>query len=248
MTRKSAQIAGAMALMLMAFARPSYALFEDDDARKAILDLRQRISQLEQRVSQLESTSQGQLTLAQSLANKDKEIEKLRGELEVANNAIRKLQDDNRTLYGSLDQRIKALEPQPIELDGITYRVPSDQAKAYQTGLDNFKGGNFSEAAKQFSAFLDAYPKSDLVPQVRYFLGSCQFAQGDYKTALISQRDLAKDFPNSPRAPDALLSMASSQIELRSIPGAKKTLNELISKYPDSPAAASAKTRLAALK
>ena len=50
------------------------------------------------------------------------------------------------------------------------------------------------------------------------------------------------------RKPDALLSMASSQLELKSIPGAKKTLNELITKYPDSPAAASAKTRLNALK
>jgi len=42
--------------------------------------------------------------------------------------------------------------------------------------------------------------------------------------------------------------MASSQLELKSIPGAKKTLGELISKYPGSPAAASAKARLEALK
>jgi TolA-binding protein len=45
-----------------------------------------------------------------------------------------------------------------------------------------------------------------------------------------------------------LLSMASSQLELKSIPGAKKTLGELIAKYPSSPAAASAKARLEALK
>lgn len=249
MTRTLKQFAWTCMLLAGTFsASPSFALFEDDEARKAILDLRQKIGQLEQRLSQMEAASQGQMNLAQSLANKDKEIAKLRGDLEVAGNAIKRLQDDNRSLYTNLDERLKAVEPKKVEVDGNTLKVPPAQQGSYQAGLDHFKAGNYSEAIAQFSAFLAANPNSELEPQVRYFLGSSQFASGDYKTALLTQRDLAKKFPESPRAPDALLSMASCQIELRSLPGAKRTLTELISKYPESSAAASAKTRLAALK
>ena len=176
------------------------------------------------------------------------EIARLRGDLEVANNNIRKLQEDNKLLYTNLDERLKKFEPKSVQLDGQEVSVPPEQFSEYQAGLDHFKAGNYKDAAAQFQQFLDKHKQSKLEPQVRYFLGSTQFALSDYKTALITQRDLAKDFPDSPRAPDALLSMASSQLELKSIPGAKKTLNELITKYPDSPAAASAKTRLAALK
>lgn len=236
------------ALFMTLATSPALAFFDDTEARKAILDLRQQVKALEEKVSRLELANQGQLSLAQSLNDKDREIARLRGDLEVANNNIRKLQEDNRVLYTNLDDRIKKLEPKAVQLDGAELNVPPEQFSEYQAGLDHFKAGNYKEAAAQFQQFLAQYRASKLEPQVRYFLGSAQFAQGDYKTALVTQRDLAKDFPDSPRAPDALLSMASSQLELKSIPGAKKTLGELIAKYPNSPAAASAKTRLDALK
>lgn len=238
-----------VAALFCAFASNSaFAIFDDTEARKAILDLRQQVKVLEDRVARMEAANQGQLSLAQSLSDKDREIARLRGDLEVANNNIRKLQEDNRILYTNLDDRIKKLEPKAVQLDGEELTVPPEQFNDYQAGLDHFKAGNYKDAALQFQDFLNKYKQSKLEPQVRYFLGSTQFAQGDYKTALVTQRDLAKDFPDSPRAPDALLSMASSQLELKSIPGAKKTLGELIAKYPSSPAAASAKARLEALK
>ncbi|WP_138518714.1 tol-pal system protein YbgF [Limnobacter alexandrii] len=240
--------AWAVALFCAFASNSAFAIFDDTEARKAILDLRQQVKALEDRVARMEASNQGQLSLAQSLSDKDREIARLRGDLEVANNNIRKLQEDNRLLYTNLDDRLKKLEPRALQLDGEELTVPPEQFNDYQAGLDHFKAGNYKDAALQFQDFLGKYKQSKLEPQVRYFLGSTQFAQGEYKTALVTQRDLAKDFPDSPRAPDALLSMASSQLELKSIPGAKKTLGELITKYPGSPAAESAKARLEALK
>lgn len=248
MTFKFNQIAWATALFCAFASNSAYAIFDDTEARKAIVDLRQQVKVLEEKVARMESASQGQFGLIQSLSEKDQEIARLRGDLEVANNNIRKLQEDSKLLYTNLDERIKKFEPRAIELDGEELTVPPEQYSEYQAGLDHFKAGNYKDAATQFEQFLATHKESKLEPQVRYFLGSTQFAQGEYKTALITQRDLAKNFPDSPRAPDALLSMASSQLELKSIPGAKKTLGDLIAKYPDSPAAASAKTRLDALK
>ena len=237
-----------LALFCSFASNSAFAIFDDAEARRAVLELRQQVKALEERLNRVDSALQGQVALAQSLNEKDREIARLRGDLEVANNNIRKLQEDNRLLYTNLDERIKKLEPKAVQLDGQELSVPPEQFAEYQAGLDHFKAGNYKDAATRFQQFLERYKQSKLEPQVRYFLGSTQFAQGEYKTALITQRDLAKDFPDSPRAPDALLSMASSQLELKSIPGAKKTLTELITKYPNSAAATAAQTRLDALK
>ena len=195
-----------VALFCAVASNSAFAIFDDTEARKAIVDLRQQVKVLEERVARMESAAQGQVALVQSLSDKDREIARLRGDLEVANNNIRKLQEDNKLLYTNLDERLKKFEPKAVQLDGQELSVPPEQFSEYQAGLDHFKAGNYKDAAAQFQQFLDKHKQSKLEPQVRYFLGSTQFAQGEYKTALITQRDLAKDFPDSPRAPDALLS------------------------------------------
>ena len=52
-----------------------------------------------------------------------------------------------------------------------------------------------------------------------------------------------KAYPDSPKAADAMLNIASCQTELKD-KAAKKTLQELIKTYPDSSAAETAKERL----
>lgn len=240
-------LVGMMLAALTLFSSPSWALFEDDGARVAINKILARLKDVEDRLMQLESTSQGQMAIAESLSEKDREIARLRGDLEVAQNKIRQLQGDYENLYTRLDERLAKLEPQTVELDGQAVAVPPVESNTYQTGLDHFKAGNFSEAQASFEGFLSSFPNSKLSAQVAYFLGSCQFALGEYKNSLVTQRALIKDHPNSPRVPDAMLSIASSQLALKAIENAKKTLAELISKYPNSPAADSARERLAAI-
>ena len=59
---------------------------------------------------------------------------------------------------------------------------------------------------------------------------------------------LATSDPQHPRAPEALLSMANCQVELKDAKAARKTLEELVTSYPQSEAASAAKERLAKLK
>ena len=61
-----------------------------------------------------------------------------------------------------------------------------------------------------------------------------------------AQRKLLSTWPESQKAPDALLSIASAQETMGDRKSAQKTLEEVIARYPDSSAAASAKQRLAA--
>jgi TolA-binding protein len=80
-----------IALLCASASNSAFAIFDDTEARKAILDLRQQVKVLEDRVARMEAANQGQLSLAQSLSEKDREIARLRGDLEVANNNIKKL-------------------------------------------------------------------------------------------------------------------------------------------------------------
>ena len=61
-------------------------------------------------------------------------------------------------------------------------------------------------------------------------------------------RALVTAEPNHFRAPEALLSMANCQVELKDVKSARKTLEELVKAYPQSEAASVANERLAKLK
>ena len=52
-----------------------------------------------------------------------------------------------------------------------------------------------------------------------------------------------KNYPDSPKAPDAMLNIASCYTELKDKANATKTLKALIARYPDSSAAQTAKER-----
>jgi len=55
---------------------------------------------------------------------------------------------------------------------------------------------------------------------------------------------LLKQFPQSEKAPDALLKVGYSQYELKQVDAAKATLTEVSTKYPGTNAANLAKERL----
>jgi tol-pal system protein YbgF len=83
---------------------------------------------------------------------------------------------------------------------------------------------------------------------VLFWLGNAQYGMRDYKEAMASFRGLVTTAPDHPRSPEALLSIANCQMELKDTKGAKRTLDELIKTYPKSEAAQAGKERLASLK
>ncbi|MDE1980943.1 MAG: tetratricopeptide repeat protein, partial [Betaproteobacteria bacterium] len=77
-----------------------------------------------------------------------------------------------------------------------------------------------------------------------YWAGMDQLSLKDFKGARASNEKLFKEYPDSSKAPDALLNLASAWTGLGDAANAKATLKLLVSKYPDSPAAGKAKARL----
>ena len=84
-----------------------------------------------------------------------------------------------------------------------------------------------------------------LAPSALYWAGNAQYAQRDFRGAIATQRQLLSTYPDSQKVPDALLNIATSQIELGEAAPARRTLEEIVSKYPTSEAAGKARQRLA---
>ena len=70
----------------------------------------------------------------------------------------------------------------------------------------------------------------------------------NYKIAEQSFQTLLQSYPDSQKAPDALLKIGYSQYELKQWDQAEATLNKVVQTYPDTTVARLAQGRLRALK
>lgn len=223
------------------------ALFSDDEARRAILDLRARLDSLNARLdAKADKTSS--LDLAGQNERLQQEIARLRGQVEMLTNELANEQRRQKDFYNDLDARLRKLEPQRLSVDGADIEVTANEQKTYDVALAYFKAGDYKNASSAFSNFLRLYPQSGYAASAHYWLGNTYYALRDYKNAIAAQQTVVRNFPNTPKAPDALLNIASCYTELRDRASAKKTLESLITQYPDSAAAQTAKERLAALR
>ncbi len=229
------------------------ALFDDDEARRAILDLRGRMAEQQRQIDAIsrkldELASRSQLDTQNQFESMRQEIARLRGQIEVQANELANSQRRERDLFTDLDTRLKKFEPTPVQLDGKTVSVDPNERKSYEAALAQFRAGDFRAAQTGFQQFIQQSPDSAYVPNAMFWLGSAQFAQKDYKNAISTHQELLNKFPDNARAPDAMLNLAYAQIESGDRTKARKTLESVITHYPDTPASQAAKERLASLR
>ena len=221
-------------------------LFDDDEARKALLDLRSKVEALRIEVNSRMDTKAEKSSLLDLVAQNDntlQEIAKLRGQIEVLANEVSTAQKRQRDLYTDLDTRMRKLEPREVSVDGKTAQVDPSEERNYDAAMVQFKAGDYKAAGDALAAFVRQYPASVYTPNAQYWLGNSFYAQRDCKSAIAAQQLVLKNYPDSAKAPDAMLNIASCQTELKD-KAAKKTLQDLIKQFPESQAAVTAKQRL----
>lgn len=239
------------------------ALFEDTDARRALIDLRARYNEQAKQIETLqaqvdglqkaldqrvEPALRGNLDLQNQLEALRQEIAKLRGQLEVQANELAITQRRQKDLFADVDNRVKRFEPTQVQLDGKTVSVDPAEKRGYEAALAQFRGGDFRGALTAFQQFTAQYPDSPYGPNAQFWIGNAQFALKDYKSAITTHQAFLAKFGDHPRAPDAMLNLAYAQIESNDRRTARKTLETVLERYGDSPAAQAAKDRLASLK
>ena len=242
--------AGVAAALLAAFAalplHANAALFDDDEARKAILELRSKVDALARDINSRIDTKADKTSTLAMLNQHDQtmqEIARLRGQIEVLGNDLATAQKRQKDFYADLDARLRKLEPRQVTIDGQEAAVGVSEQSSYEAALALFKSGDYKGAATALDAFVKRYPDSAYAANAQYWLGNAYYAQRDCKSAISAQQAVVKNYPDSPKAADAMLNIASCYTEMKDKANTTKTLNALIARYPDSSAAQAAKER-----
>ena len=248
------------AFVLIAASSANAGIFEDEEARKAILDLRQKVEsfrkesdqkfgeQAKQHSDEISQLRRSLLELQNQLEASNAEMAKLRGQDEQLRRELSDLQRQHLDVSKSLDERLRKVEPTKISMDGLEFLAEAAEKKSFEASLAVFRKGDFAEAQTAFNDFLNRNAQSGYVPAAIFWLGNAQFISKDYKGALQSFRKLVAQAPTYQRIPEAQLAMANCQLELKDTRGAKKTLENILEQHPRSEAADAAKERLARLK
>jgi tol-pal system protein YbgF len=267
----------AFLLLLLLGCNVSYAgLFGDSQAREQVETLRAKVKDMEARMSRMEETLMGQALIelhTQAEALKA-EMGGLRGQIEVLQDENRTLRQQQKDFYLDLDSRLRQMEPEaattspnskstapllsqptPVAAESLTRKnavalqLPdAAQRERYDAAYTLFKQGDYSGAVAGFESFLTQHFHTTLAPAAAYWIGNAHYALRDFDKAIAAQQRLIETYPDSAKAPDALLNMASSQLEIGQKSVAKKTLENIIASYPYSEAAEKAKNRLRSIK
>jgi tol-pal system protein YbgF len=239
-------------------------LFGDDEARKAIIELRERMeAQRRQTDAQLQRLSQDFSRLNEesttptrrSLLDISNQIEllrqdqaKMRGQLEQLARDVSELQRQQKDVMAALEDRVRQLEPLRVTVEGDTFKTKPEEKHDFEQAMGLIRKGTFDGAVTSLSGFLKRYPDSGYVPSTWYWLGNAQYANGQFKEAMESYRRLLTLAPTHSRVPEARLAMANCQLELKDTKSARRTLEDLIRAHPQTEAAATAKDRLAKIR
>ena len=220
-------------------------LFDDDEARRAIIDLRNRMTQVEdgsksqsaQIAQQLQQLQNALLDLTNQNEQLRQQIAQLRGTNEQLAKDLSDVQRQQKNIVQGVDDRLKKVEPQQVSLDGKTFMADPEEVASYESATATLRSGDFDKAQVSLGTFLRRYPASGYADLVRYWLGNAQYGNRDFKGAIVTFRAFVAGAPDHARAPEAQLAVANCQIELRDIKGAKATLADLMKTYPKSEAA-----------
>ena len=239
-----------------ALAFNAHALFDDDEARKAILDLRQKVDAQQLRnVEELKKTNDDNAQLRRSILDLSNQLEvlraeiaKMRGQDEQLTREVAEVQRRQKDITQGVDERLRKFEPSKVTVDGKEFIASPSEIRDFDAALATLRKGEFAPAQTSFLDFIKRYPESGYRPSALFWLGNAQYALRAYREAIINFKSVIAIAPDHLRSPEAALSIANCQVELKDNLSARKTLNDLIKVYPQSEAASVAKDRLTKLK
>ena len=231
------------------------ALFDDDEARRAILDLRQKVDAAQQRnADELRKANEDTAQLRRSLLELSNQIEALRNDTAMVRGQNEKLTRDladvqrgQKDITQGIDDRLRKFEPVKVSVDGREFVAEPAERQDFESALAVLRKGDFAGAQAGFVALIKQYPQSGYRSSALFWLGNAQYASRNYKEAIVNFRALVTADPQHLRAPEALLSTANCQVELKDARSARRTLEDLLKAYPQSEAASVAKERITKL-
>lgn len=253
----------ALTCVLLTAGTASAGIFDDDEARRAILDLRQRMEAVKQDkgetdrkiADEVQRASEESAQLRRSILDLQNQLEaaradmaKLRGQNEQLARDLSDFQRRQKDSSAALDERLRKFEPMTVTVDGKEFLADPSEKREYDANLSLFRKGDFAAATNGFVDFLNRNPQTGYRASALFWLGNAQYASKDCKSAVVNFKSLISMAPTHVHAPEAMLTIANCQLEAKETKASRKTLEDLIATYPSTDAANAAKDRLGRLK
>lgn len=235
-------ISGAMLLAPAAYpVNAQAAIFSDDEARKAILDLRIRFEELRnqvqdlgkqiqalntelketQQVVQKKADGQGQLGVQSDMERLRQELARARGQIEELVNELTTTQKRQRDLDQMVDKRIAEVKTKVGEVD--------NRLTAFEPIVVNVDGMEIrvDPAEKRlFDAAIEL------------------FRAGEFKQSAAQLRSMMDRFPDSAYMPSLVFWFGSANYAQREFKGAITSFTAFLKTYAEHPRAADARLNL----
>ena len=141
--------------------------------------------------------------------------------------------------------RISAkLGPQPkTESDDLS-QISPEARLIYESAYLNYVKGNYDEAIKGFTSYLQITPESPLSDHALYWIGESHAAMGKNQSAVDTFRDLIDRYPESTKRPTALYKIAIIYEQTGDQKTAVRYYQQIIKDYPNSPEATLARDKV----
>ncbi len=226
------------------------------------LTVTHRLARLEQQLNNIIN-----MNLPQQISDLQQQLAQVRGQLQVQERNLELLNNQQRSFYRDLDQRITQLKnlnsnnsdssndnsasssQKPSSGDtSNTNNIQLQDSNTYRQALDLLTKKQYDKAQASFQNYLNDYPNGSYVANAHYWLGEIYLQQKDRKNAAHEFQTVRDKFPKSEKVLDAKLKLAIIDAEDGKIKQAKEELTEIKKQHPESTAAQLANIRLQQLE
>jgi tol-pal system protein YbgF len=222
-------------------------------------DINGKVARLEQQVGYLQ-----QLNLPAKLSQLQQAIANLRGLIDVQSQQLKQLEDQQRSLYADLNQRLTSLSKSagmpakatPTTTTDSVIAKPStsgattsaEETKAYHDAFTLITNKKYMAAISSLNDYLRKYPSGQFAPNAHYWLGELYIIAGDNDNAITQFNLVVNNYGDSCKAADALLKLAEIAFNNTRFDQAKEYWQTIVKKYPNCSAARVASVQLQKLQ
>ncbi|MEA2078670.1 MAG: tol-pal system protein YbgF [Pseudomonadota bacterium] len=215
----------ALAVCLLAFGSTALAVSK--------ADLESRIQQLERRLD-----SRSLISLMEQVSSLQREVQQLRGDIEVQTHSMESLQKHQRDLYLDIDRRLHSLEAGGVRAQPTT-EVPGTSAVAPAPPLTPTGRSTATTTGSAASAALNpAEERKD------YDRALEQLKEGRYTEASSAFQAFLEKHPGSNYADNAQYWLGEVYYVTREFQSALSEFGKVVDSYPDSTKIADAKLKI----
>jgi tol-pal system protein YbgF len=116
-----------------------------------------------------------------------------------------------------------------------------DAKAAYAHARQLLEDGDYAGATAELQAYIDRFGDTPSAPSARYWLGEAKFIQKDYPGAATAYLGAIRGWPKTSWAPEAVVKLSQSLLEIGKPQDACGALGELDRRYPHTSAALKAR-------